>query len=597
MSLNLTNSKVASSETLLANVPASIIKQTQPAWTRPSDWLPLPTPSSDQFVGLLGITNDTSNLVALKARVSTGTYTVDWGDGTITTNYASDATAQHQYSYSAISSTVTSAGFKQVIVKVYPTTGGATLNCFSLQVVPTGYATGASIPWLDIAISAPSMTSSVVGGAYGLSIISNGVGASSNIVNLGDLQQFKIVSLSPAYINFGYLCFRLGNLKSFVLGSPSITSNGTNFSNMFQSCYSLQSVPYFDTSSGQNFNAMFLYCYSLNSVPFFNTSQNANFNGMFQECRNLISVPPFNTSKGTNFGYMFYNCFSLTSVPLFDTSKNTSFSYMFFGCSNLTTVPFFDTSQGLYFNNMFNNCYTLTTIPAFNTSKGTDFSVMFYACYALTSVPLFDTSQGKYFNYMFYGCQTLTTIPFFNTSKGTDFSNMFYACYALTSVPLFDTSQGTNFSNMFTNCYSLTTIPFFNTSQGIDFSNMFSGCYALTNIPLLDTSKNTNFTGMFYNCFALTSIPLLNAGVGVNFNSTFLGCNSLASAALSGTRYTITYSTAPKLARQELVSIFNNLGTAVGAQSAIYTNCYGAASLTASDKLIATNKGWTLSPP
>ena len=88
-------------------------------WTRPSDWLALnaPTDNTEQFTGLLAITNDDSNYVTIAA-VSTGNYTVDWGDGTVTT-HAPGAVAQHKYEYSAISeSTLCSRGYKQVVVKL-----------------------------------------------------------------------------------------------------------------------------------------------------------------------------------------------------------------------------------------------------------------------------------------------------------------------------------------------------------------------------------------------------------------------------------------------------------------------------------------------
>ena len=48
------------------------------------------------------------------------------------------------------------------------------------------------------------------------------------------------------------------------------------------------------------------------------------------------------------------------------------------------------------------------------------------------------------------------------------------------------------------------------------------------------------------------------------------------------------------LGRTELVEIFNNLGTASGAQTIVITNCLGAAALTAPERAIATGKGWTI---
>ena len=61
-----------------------------PVWVRPSDWLPLPAPGPETFIGLLAVTNDDSNYIALNFA---GNYTVDWGDGGAPENVASGVQA------------------------------------------------------------------------------------------------------------------------------------------------------------------------------------------------------------------------------------------------------------------------------------------------------------------------------------------------------------------------------------------------------------------------------------------------------------------------------------------------------------------------
>jgi len=48
------------------------------------------------------------------------------------------------------------------------------------------------------------------------------------------------------------------------------------------------------------------------------------------------------------------------------------------------------------------------------------------------------------------------------------------------------------------------------------------------------------------------------------------------------------------LSRAAIVSIFTNLGTAVGAQTVTVTGNHGVPDLTAPDLAIATDKGWTV---
>ena len=120
-------------------------------WTRPSDWLTMPTVgSSDQkFVGLLAVYDHGSNHVAISAAEN---YTVDWGDGSSTENIASGVTASHVYTYSGISdSTLCTRGYKQVLVTVVPQSG-KNLTTLNLQVRHANSPSNTNIPWLDIAL-------------------------------------------------------------------------------------------------------------------------------------------------------------------------------------------------------------------------------------------------------------------------------------------------------------------------------------------------------------------------------------------------------------------------------------------------------------
>jgi len=140
-------------------------------WTRPTDWLALnaPTNSTEQFTGLLAITNDDSNYVALMV-TSTGNYTVDWGDGT-TTTHASGTNAEKKYEYSAISeSTLCSRGYKQVVVKVT----GATITQLHTVRPHTALASATNFlyTWLEYHVNLPNCTllslnrGSISNGAY-----------------------------------------------------------------------------------------------------------------------------------------------------------------------------------------------------------------------------------------------------------------------------------------------------------------------------------------------------------------------------------------------------------------------------------------------
>ena len=101
-----------------------------------------------------------------------------------------------------------------------------------------------------------------------------------------------------------------------------------------------------------------------------------------------------------------------------------------------------------------------------------------------------------------------------------------------------------------------------------------------------------NFAGMFAGCYSLQSIPQLDTSSGENFSGMFSSCVTLSTAALLGTSANISYQNC-RLSRQALVDIFNGLATVTGKTITITGN-WGAADLSASDRDIATNKGWTI---
>ena len=210
--------------------------------------------------------------------------------------------------------------------------------------------------------------------------------------------------------------------------------------------------------------------------------------------------------------------------------------------------------------------------------------------------PLFDTSNVTTMAGMFTNCSSLTSIPLLDTSKVTNMSNMFNGCFSLISIPLLDTSKVTSMISMFHSCSSLTYIPLLNTSNVMNMGSMFTYCRSLTTIPLLNTSKVTNMSNMFFNCSSLTSIPLLDTSKVTNMNNMLRGCGSVKylggfkNLSISITAYFLDQC--PDLTVESLMNVINNLAT-VSDKTLRFGNV-NLSKLTAEQKAIATNKGWTL---
>ena len=222
------------------------------------------------------------------------------------------------------------------------------------------------------------------------------------------------------------------------------------------------------------------------------------------------------------------------------------------GYSNATTfegiIQYSDTSNVTDMNGMFNSCSSLTTIPLLNTSNATNMSYMLGYCSSLTTIPLLDTSNVINMGNMFYNCSRLAVIPQLDTSNVTNMAYMFYNCSSLTTIPLLDTSNVTNMGNMFKNCSSLTTIPLLNTSNATSMGYMFDGCRRLE------------------------TIHMINMKVSFDIRSSIL------------------------FTREALVEIINNCYdvTTLNKTAKLTMGSTNLAKLTDEDKLIATNKGWTL---
>ena len=445
-----------------------------PSWTRPTDWLTMPTPGTQEVIGLMAVYDDGANYVAIQCQ---GAYTVDWGDGT-TTNYASNTVASYQHTFASLpSGTLTSEGFRQALVRITPQAGqNLTLVSFGVQnaTLGKGFAPG----WLEFDIRTPNCLPTFSG--------------SSNIIRYGRLEKITIRQMST-----------------------------TNPSNLFNNLHSLKSV----------------------------------------------YIEPAETNGCTAFNSMFINCYALEEVNAFDTSTGTNLSAMFDSCYNLVTSPLFNFSASTNVFGMFSNCILLTDVPAF--VMGTDCSQMFYNCVSLENVGIM------------------------NTSNVTNFSNMFNTCRSLKSPPLLDTSKGTNFSSMFASCNSLVEVPLFNTILATNLTQMFNGAQSIIHIPAFNTVNVTTVSSTFQNCYNLRELPALSLPVCTVFTSWLSGFTTLAKSGVINATRSHSYS-GMSLSQANIVTIFNNLGTASGAQTITVSNNPGYAGLTAAERLIATSKLWTI---
>jgi spore maturation protein SpmB len=194
-------------------------------------------------------------------------------------------------------------------------------------------------------------------------------------------------------------------------------------------------------------------------------------------------------------------------------------------------------------------------------------------------------------------------------------ASQFSTNYSMVYVDYFDTGSISNFSNTFNNCSSLKSLPNINFNNATDMRNCFSGCRSLQSLPNIQllnvvsffnnpfattsnlekiniTGQISNMNGLFSVSRKLTTFPALDMSVCVAMAETLasFSCKRFLGFGMRNS-FSLAYSS---LGRTELVEVFTNLGNANTGATLDITFCPGTASLTNDDKLIATNKGWTL---
>ena len=132
------------------------------------------------------------------------------------------------------------------------------------------------------------------------------------------------------------------------------------------------------------------------------------------------------------------------------------------------------------------------------------------------------------------------------------------------------------------------------TENVTDLSEMFSNCPNLTEVKLIDTSKATTMYRMFRNCPNLTVIPAFDTSKVTQMGEMFLYCPNLTTIHMTGMTADLDISGSTMFTREALVEILNNLGTVTPTNRTLTMGSTNIAKLTEEDKLIATNKGWTL---
>ena len=346
-------------------------------WARPADWPAMPATAANTIRILAAVHDHASNFAAIRCSTSSGTWSVDWGDGTSTAGIASNTTTEHTYDYSDVDlPSVTARGYKVAIITITPDSGNLTV--FNPSVTPTG-TVAHTPPWLEMQINGSAITSLALTNPCParmceyINIVATGAVSSVFFDNLVRLQKLDFhasflstaTSLASAFLN----CVSLKRLNLVGLNVSLASLQST-----FQSCASLMSVIFPSGTLGASLTTMqncFFGCASLTAISFPSGSLSGvtNVSAAFGSMNALREV---NFASGglaavTNASTMFSTCTSLRSVefPSGALAAVTNIATMFNGCSTLQRLKFPSgalASLSSATTNLFNGCSALSRI-------------------------------------------------------------------------------------------------------------------------------------------------------------------------------------------------------------------------------------------
>ena len=483
-----------------------------------------------------------------------GAYEVDWGDGDVTT-HSSGSKAYKSVNWSGVSSnTLTSGGYRQSIVRITPQ-AGQQLTVFN------GAQPITEDPYLP---NASAVSVKMAG--------QNFITMTSAFQSWSTLEDFEFV------------------------GSNSVT----NMSNMFTSCYNLKKVYQLDTSSAINMSSLFNGCSSLLEVPQLNLDSCTNLISAFYNNVNLTYIPTIDLSNSplTSLNQSFRFTKKISKMPVKNTEKIGSWLYTFSGMENMTSIEGISFSAATTLNSTFYQSYNIERINPLNwpTNYVGSLNSTFNGCQRLKDITPFQTSGCTNLTSTFNNCRKLTDLSWVDMSSAIEAQGVTNTMYSLKKPPVNLPSDFNRYLNQthYNNLDLREPIDIPSTAKPTSLYYYARSAYALETLPYFDASEVQDIRSMTYFAASIYVLPAYNfSAVTLSDANTFAYGFNLRKSNVYGLTRTHSYQRC-QLSREEIVNIFNNLGTASGTQTITVSLNPGSSSVSAGEIAIATGKGWTV---
>jgi hypothetical protein len=321
---------------------------TEYLWRRPADWLAMPATATNQIDLLIPVWDTYSQYVGVDVSVSSGTLSIDWGDGTVDTGL-SNGSHQHLYVYgTGLSGTDSSRGYRQALVQITPDSAANITQFAMLSTTPSSdpsYAQNLHV--LEAQVNCPSVTSLqyMFKQCYFLERV--------NFIAIG-----AVTDISEAFRDSFYV-----QEVNWPSGSLAAV---TDASGLFYGCVKLRRMefPAGSLASLTDAAAMFYVCESLRRVDFPTGALAAvlTANDMFAGCNILeeLVFPSGAFASATNMQSMLQGCRGLRRL-VFATS---SFASVTNNTDVLDTTRSLMDVEGVKFPESFNISYNQLSAAA-----------------------------------------------------------------------------------------------------------------------------------------------------------------------------------------------------------------------------------------
>lgn len=606
---------------ILSPNPVSTVNPIVPSVPEPyskhPDWIDISGALPNQ-INILTCDNGTGQVSFLVKTVNNQPYQVDWGDG-VTDNYLHNTIASHTYvKDTGVSCSRGYTTFKAVVSAADP------LSTFNLKVLPGSFR---------------SFNNQIIGVVFGESSYTTFAEAFTNAADpyvYANLLEF--VEFPQSFIgNSFYRTFvGVNNLRSVTM--PLSYSQNFTLERAFFNCSNLIEVNNSEALLGDKVTTLFHAfngCSNLSYVKFGLAMANlSTMESAFQNCYSLLSVTlpddlpicatmvnsfkdcsalreitmPLNMQFCYTISYAFSNCYSLeavrfpTNIPTLNNISNT-----FNGCRSLRTQVVPDGfSANMNASYAYKGCVSLQMV-SFPTQSFSSLDYAFDTCKSLISLELAPTMASlTTMASMCNACYALQRVILpISAPALTTMANMFFTCSSLSSCSLPDAPNNTSLNSTFIGCGNLSKVVFPGSMRSVTSLNAtFASCFMLNeiigleNVGSLTTSVNCmtiaeyceNLTSLTLNCKMHTFTFYGTSGSPIKLASLNITPVSGSFASGAGDQIKVSYS---NLGKEALVNLFTVLPT-VASKVINITGAAGAALLTAEDRLIATNKGWTI---